>query len=165
MRVSTLKSPGRLTNAIRLRQEVCNAISAVEVRGAHGNADPSQSDLVGFLQDAEFRASQARRTAAPVPKATPFSYQGAAKGVIVEFPVALNPRLVPAAAQFVIAGKTIQGGVVSGNRLILCVNSNVAAGFTVAYTDLGSGDRLQDLSGNFVASFSLTGGVLRTTLD
>ena len=165
MRVSTLKSPGRLTNAIRLRQEVCNAISAVEVRGAHGNAEPTQASLVAFLQDAEFRASSAKRVSAPVPNPTPFTYQGAAKGLIVEFPVALNPRLVPAAAQFVVAGKTLQGGVVSGNRLILCVNSNLTAGFTIVYTDPGTGDRLQDLSGNIVASFSLSGGVVRTTLD
>jgi hypothetical protein len=99
MQAKTLKQPGKFASAERLRREVANAISIVEVAKAHG-AVGQGALLSDFLHDA---AAKTPNAVAPVVSATQF---------VLNSGVKINGVAITGTGNF--ATPTIVGGVITG---------------------------------------------------
>ena len=162
MRVNDLPSAGLLSNGTRLRIEASKAISSVQINaGIAANAGKSSS--AKQLQDFFTFCANTMTTFLDVvvPTVTARSIApSAASELVITCSEGLDKTHVPAVGSFVIAGvvRTVTKVVIDGPFVRLTVNAPFVAGaVTVAYTQPGTvADRLQDASGNQVASFTAT---------
>lgn len=160
MRVETLPSPGLLSNGIRIRIEAAKAISAVEINaGYSGGTSPAAKPLSDFFDACKTALSTLLDVVVPTVAARSIA-PSAATRLTITHSEGLNPANVPDAGDFAIAGqvKTVQKVTIDGPFVHLDVATPFVAGaVTVAYTQSGTAaKRLQDLSGNLVASYAAT---------
>lgn len=162
MKVNDLPSAGLLSNGTRIRIEAAKAISSVQINAAitaNGGKASSAKQLQDFFT---FCANQLTTFLdVVVPTVVARSIAPSAPSVLtITHSEGLDKAHVPLAANFVIAGqaKTITKIVIDGPFVHLHVNTPFTnAAVTVAYTQDGNvNNRLQDISGNQVASFTAT---------
>jgi hypothetical protein len=157
MRVDTLPSPGRLSMGINIRTIMAKAISALELQATYTGKATEAAQFDTFLVAS--RAAIAAFIDVVAPTAIAYFIKSAeASKVYVQLSEGVDPKFVPPASAFVIAGtaKVVSKVEVDGPFLILTVtvpfvNGNAA---TVAYTQPGGIGNARDLSGNLLASFT-----------
>lgn len=159
MRVETLPSPGLLSNGIRIRIEAAKAISAVEINAgipANGGKSSTAKPLSDFFDACKTALSTFLDVTAPTVVARSIA-PSAPKRLTISLSEGLSRKFVPAVGDFAIAGqvKAVQKVTIDGPFVHLDVATDFVAGaVTVAYTQ--GTNKLQDESGNLVASFAAT---------
>lgn len=169
MRVETLPSPGLLSNGIRIRIEAAKAISAVEINagipanaGKASNAfqlkaffDACSAAIAGFV-DVVVPTVVTRIISASFPKR-----------ITITFSEGLDAEYVPDLTNFVVTGqvRTVDKVTIDGPSVHVDVTAAFVAGaVNIAYTQSATtSKRLQDASGNQVASFTaaaVTNGIV-----
>ena len=162
MRVSTLPSPGLLSNGIRIRIEAAKAISAVEINagipvnaGKSSNAKP----LSDFFTACVAALSTFLDVTTPTISARSIT-ESLRTRIVLTYSEGLDKGHVPDVTDFAIAGqvKPVTKVTIDGPFVYLDVGSAFVAGaVTVAYTQSGTAaKRLQDAAGNQAASFTAT---------
>jgi hypothetical protein len=162
MRVSTLPSPGLLSNGIRIRIEAAKAISAVEINaGIPANSGKSKTakPLADFFTACIAAISGLYDVVAPTiatRSATPTN----TKRITLTYNEGLNKANVPDKTDFVVTGqvRTVDKVTIDGPFVHVDVTVALAAGaVSIAYTQSATAaKRLQDASGNQAASFTAT---------
>ncbi len=160
MRVDTLPSPGLLSMGINLRTTAAKAISSVEINaGLSVNAGKSSSakPLGDFFTACIAAISDMYDVVVPTPSARNVLDAMPSK-LFILFSEELDKKYVPLTTDFAIAGvtKVISKVEIDGPYVVLTVtvpwvNGDVS---TVAYTAGAAGNKLRDLSGNLVATFT-----------
>lgn len=157
MRINELKYPGRLSNGIRLRVEAMNAINAVDRAAiASAGANDKAVALGQFFEDCANKARSVK-TLSAVPVAA-YAYNARKTSVIIEFNRNLSTADFPAAGIVFTPAKTVSNFAITGNKVVITITANVAAGFQVDYTQQGDG--FKDTSANFVPTFSIVGSLV-----
>lgn len=159
MRIENLPSPGMLSNGIALQQHAMKAISAVEILAGLGSGKSSAAKpLSDFFTACVTALSTFLDVTAPTVVSRAIDTQSKPDCLRIRCSEMLDPKFVPDASAFVIAGvaKTVTKVVVDGPDIFLKVSVPWAAGnvSTVAYTQPGATSNLRDLSGNLLASFT-----------
>jgi hypothetical protein len=162
MRVNDIPSAGLLSNGTRIRIEASKAISSVQINAAlAANAGKSRSakQLQDFFTFCANSLTTFLDVVAPTVVARSIA-PSAPSELVITASEGLSKANVPDVTDFVIAGqtKTVTKCVIDGPFARLTVNSPFIAGaVTVAYTQSATvSKRLQDASGNQVASFTAT---------
>lgn len=155
MRVETLPTPGMLSMGIRLRTEASKAISSVEIfAGRNGGTSGAATQLHAFFTACATAIASLRDLVAP----TVVSRTGTTgvNRVVITTSEALDPRIIPPLTAFVTSPvRTITDISIDGLKInvdydgVALVNAN-----TIAYTQPGTANKLQDLGGNLLASFT-----------
>jgi len=160
MRVDSLPSPGLLSNGIRLRIEASRAISAVEINaGIPVNAGKSSSAKIldDFLVACRTAIATFIDTVAPTVTSRVIR-NSEADQIYIAHSEGISPAFLPQPSAFVISGqtRTISKVEVDGPFVILTVTVPFVPGaVNVAYTQPGTAaERLRDLSGNLLASYT-----------
>lgn len=158
MRIENLPSPGQLSNGIRLRTETAKAISHIETQaGFTAGKTTYAKALDDFFVAARAAISTFIDATVPtvVSRAIPASF---ANQVRILHSEGLDPAYLPLPAAFVIAGvsKVVSKVEIDGPYVILTVTVPFVTGnvSTVAYTQGAAAERLRDLSGNLLASYT-----------
>lgn len=162
MRVETLPSPGLLSNGIRIRVEAAKAISAVEINAgiaANGGKSSTAKPLSDFFTACAAALSTLLDVTAPTVTARSIAPSNT-KRITITLSEGLSGKFVPAVGDFAIAGqvKAVTKVTIDGPFVYLDVATAFVAGaVTLAYTqNVAVAKRLQDESGNQVASFTAT---------
>jgi hypothetical protein len=162
MRVNDLPSAGILSNGTRLRIEASKAISSVQINaGIAANAGKAKSakQLQDFFTFCANTLTTFLDVVVPTIVARSIAPSSASE-LVITASEGLSKANVPDVTDFVVAGqvKTVTKCVIDGPFVRLTVNSPFVAGaVTVAYTQsVTVSKRLQDASGNQVASFTAT---------
>ena len=155
MRLETLPTPGMLSMGISLRTEASKAISAVEIfAGRNGGTSGAATQLHTFFTACATAIAALRDLTAP----TVSSRTGATgiNRVTITTSEPLDPRIIPPFTSFVTAPvRTITNVTIVGNTILVdydgvaLVNTN-----TIAYTQPGGLNKLQDAGGNLLATFA-----------
>lgn len=158
MRIETLPSPGLLSNGIRLRTEAAKAISAIEIQATFGSGKATYAKaLSDFFTACAASISTFLDVTVPtvLTRAIDKSF---ANQLRIRHSEGLDPGFVPLPAAFTVAGvaKTVSKVQMDGPDVILTVTVPFVTGnaATVAYTQGAAAERLRDLSGNLVASYT-----------
>lgn len=162
MRVDKLPSAGLLSNGTRIRIEAAKAISAVEVNaGIAANAGKSSNakGLSDFFTACAAAVSTFIETVVPVIASRSIAASNPSR-IVLTYGEGLDKTHVPDTTDFVIAGqvRTVTKVTIDGPFVYLDVSAPFITGaVTVAYTQsVTASKRLQDISGNFAASFTAT---------
>lgn len=168
MRVATLPSPGLLSNGIRIRIEAAKAISAVEINaGIPANGGKARN---AFALKAFFDACSAAISSfvdVTVPSVVSLAIAPSnTRRITITASEGLSKANVPDATDFVVTGqvRTVARVTVDGPFVHVDVTAPFTSGaVSVAYTQSATASkRLQDSSGNLVASFTaaaITNGI------
>lgn len=160
MKYTDLPYPGSMHGGIHLRREAAKAIHAVErAANASGgmNATSTAQTLGNFFEAAASLARSVKGDSVGPRLRRIYCYAEQKSSIILEFDRELDPRKVPASGLVFAPAKTLTGASIIGNKMIVMVSTNVAAGYTVAYTQPGSAD-IQDKGGVKAANFTATAG-------
>ena len=168
MRVETLPSPGLLSNGIRIRIEAAKAISAVEINAgipANGGKSSTAAALSQFFTACAGALASFLETVLPTVAARSIA-PSAPKRLTLTMSEGMDPKFVPAATVFAVAGQalTISKVTIDGPFVHLDMTTAFVASpaVTVAYTQNGT-NNLRDLSGNLLANFTaaaVTNGIV-----
>jgi hypothetical protein len=155
MRVETLPSPGILSMGIRLRTEASKAISATEIFASrNGGTSGAATQLHTFFTACATAIASLRDLVAPT-----VSSRTAVTGDLffkITTNEALDPRIIPDLTSMVTAPvRTITKIEIKGfDVLVTYSGASLTNGNTVAYTQPSGANKLQDLGGNLLASFT-----------
>jgi hypothetical protein len=155
MRITDLPSPGRVARGIRMRTDLVQAISSIQIasKSSAGAKVAAAKDLTTCLNAAVSALSGYIDAVVPT-VATRSTVAGNAKQVKVTFSEGLRPDVVPSASAFTFSpAKTITGLQIDGKVLTITVSADVTTGATLAYAQPAV-NRLQDPSGNVVATWT-----------
>ena len=162
MRVSTLPSPGLLSNGIRIRIEAAKAISAVEINAGipvNGGKSKSATNLKAFFDACSAAIAGFVDIVLPV-RSTAIIAASNSKRIVLTYTEGLDKKHVPPVTAFAITGqvKAVTKVTIDGPFVYLDVATAFVAGsVSVAYTQpVAVDDRLQDESGNLAVSFTAT---------
>ena len=155
MRVETLPSPGMLSQGIRLRTHAASAISSVEIfAGRNGGTSGAATQLHAFFTACATAIAALRDVA--VPTVTTRTGTTGVNRVTITTSEALDPRIIPPFTSFVtVPARVINNVTIDGFKVhvdydgVALVNTN-----TIAYTQPGTANKLQDLGGNLLATFA-----------
>lgn len=155
MRLETLPSPGMLSMGIRLRTEASKAISSVEIfAGRNGGTSGAATQLHVFFTACATAIAALRDLAAP----TVVSRTGATgvSRVTITTNEALDPRIIPPLTSFVTApARTITNITIDGFKVHVDYDgAALVSTNTIAYTQPGGLNKLQDAGGNLLATFA-----------
>lgn len=153
MKLTSLLSPGMLSNAGRLRIEAATALSRAQLTSLSQASGKSKAakDLQNFFTDCASRLASYVESAVPTVISR---VRTSATVVTVTFSevLAAGEKNTPSASAFTVSGATVTSVAVSGTTVVL-TGTGFLAGQTVAYTAPATG-KLIDLVGNAVANFS-----------
>ena len=155
MRIESLLTPGQLSMGIRLRTEAAKAISAVEIFAAKaGGTSGSATVLYNFFTDCATKLATLRDTVAPTVSTRTQPTGGNTITLTMSEP--LDARIIPDLTSFVTAPvRTITGVAIDGTKVLVTYSGvSLANGNTIAYTQPGGANKLQDSGGNLVATFA-----------
>lgn len=156
MKYTDLPSPGQIHGGIHLRREAAKAIHAVE-RAANAtggsNGTSGSYSLGAFFEAAADLAYGVKSGAGGPVLRRVFAISEQKTAVVFEFDRKLDPRKVPATGFVFTPARTLAGATIQGNRLTICLTTNVAAASTVAYTQPGT-NNLQSWDGNLLPNFT-----------
>lgn len=155
MRVETLLSPGMLSMGIRLQSEASKAISSVEIFAARaGGTSGSATKLHAFFTDCASKIASLRDLTAPTVSTRTQPTGGLTVTLTTSEP--LDPRIIPPTTSFVTNPvRTIEKVKIDGNKLLVTYSgASLANTNTIAYTQPGGANKLQDLGGNLLATFA-----------
>ena len=155
MRVETLPSPGILSRGIRLRTEASSAISSVEIFASrNGGTSGAATQLHAFFTACATAIAALRDLV--VPTVTTRTGTTGVNRVVITTSEALDPRIIPPLTSFVtVPARNILAISIDGLKVnvdydgVALVNAN-----TIAYTQPGTANKLQDLGGNLLATFA-----------
>lgn len=161
MRIETLKSPGVLSNAYRLRVEAQKAISQVEIfTGAIGGAANSSATLLNaFFTDCATKALVGTAADAAAPTLVSQTQTFTEKVIVLTYNEPLD-SVVPPASAFAITDpvRTVTGVEVVGSTVRITYSGDLLVTLDaplIAYTQ-PTFNQLRDQSGNLAASFIAT---------
>lgn len=156
MRIENLLSPGLLSNAIELRSAACRAISNIEVTAGRtpGGLTSGANSLHAFFTDCASKIAALRDVTAPTVSSR--TQAVGANTVVITTSEPLDPRILPDLTSFVTAPvRTITGVEIVGTQVrVTYSGASLANGNTIAYTQPSGANKLQDPSGNLLASFT-----------
>lgn len=154
MRVETLPTPGMLSMGIRLRTEASKAISSVEIfAGRNGGTSGAATQLHAFFTACATAIASLRDLVAPTVASR--TQPTGVNLVTITTSEPLDPRIIPPTTSFVTAPvRTITSVVIDGLKVQVAYDgAALANGNTIAYTQPGGLNKLQDAGGNLLASF------------
>ena len=155
MRIENLLSPGLLSNAIDLRSAACRAISNIEVTAGRtpGGLTSGANALHAFFTDCATKVASLRDVTAPTVASRTQATGANTFKITTSEP--LDPRIIPPTTAFVTSpARTITGVEIVGlDVLVTYTGASLTNGNTVAYTQPSGANKLQDPSGNLLASF------------
>lgn len=157
MRLETLPSPGMLSMGIRLQTEAAKAISSVEIFAArNGGTSGSATKLHTFFTACATAIAALRDLTAPT--VTARTQPVGAFVVTLDTSEPLDPRIIPPTTSFVTAPvRTITAVEIVGSAVkVTYEGASLANGNTIAYTQPGGLNKLQDAGGTLLASFAAT---------
>lgn len=155
MRLETLPSPGMLSMGIRLQTEAAKAISSVEIFASrNGGTSGSATQLHTFFTACATAIAALRDLA--VPTVTARNQTTGVQLVRLTTSEPLDPRIIPPLTSFVTApARTITGIEIVGNQVrVSYTGTALLNSETIAYTQPGGLNKLQDAGGNLLASFT-----------
>lgn len=156
MRLENLPSPGLLPNAIDLRSAAARAISNVEVTAARtpGGLTSGANGLHTFFTACAAAVAALRDITAPT--VTARNQATGANVIRLTTSEGLDPRIIPNLTSFVTApARTITDVVINGTVIeVTYTGASLVNGNTIAYTQPAGANKLQDLGGNLLASFT-----------
>lgn len=159
MRVSTLPSPGLLSNGIRIRIEAAKAISAVEINAgipANGGKSSTAKQLSAFFTACSDAIATYIDTTVPTLVSAVITAALPTR-IVLTFNDDLDGNYVPATGDFAITEqvKTVATVTVSGTKVYLdFATAFVAGAASFAYTQ--GTNKLQDTDANLVANITAT---------
>lgn len=154
MKLTSLISPGMLSNAGRLRIEVATALSRAQLTsmGQAGGKSKAAKDLQNFLNAAAGLLAPYVESTAPTVVSRVRTSATVATVTFSEV-LAAGENNTPAASAFTLTGgATITSVRVAGSTIVI-EGTGITAGQTLAYT-APTKNKLTDISGNAVANFS-----------
>lgn len=155
MRLETLPSPGMLSMGTRLQSAAAQAISSVEIFAARSGTATSgaATQLHVFFTACATAVAALRDLVAPT--VTARNQTTGVNQVRITTSEPLNDHIIPPLTSFVTAPvRNITAVEIVGN-LVLVSYDGVALtnGNTIAYTQPGGANKLQDAGGNLLATF------------
>jgi len=155
MKLTSLISPGMLSNAGRLRIEAATALSRAQLTSlsSPGGKSKAAKDLKNFFDAMSGLLATYVESTVPTVVSRVRTSSTVATITFSEV-LAAGDKNIPSAAAFALTGgATITSVRVSGSTVIL-EGTGIAATQTLTYTQPTTGAKLTDLSGNAVATFS-----------
>lgn len=156
MRIETLPSPGMLSMGIRLQSAAAQAISSVEIFAARSGTatSPQATKLHAFFTACATAIASLRDLVLPTVSSR--TQPTGVNRVTITTSEGLDPRIIPPLTSFVtVPARTITAIEIVGNTILIdydgvaLVNAN-----TIAYTQPGGANKLQDPGGNLLATFA-----------
>ena len=155
MKLTSLISPGMLSNAGRLRIEAATALSRAQLTSLNspGGKSKAAKDLKNFFDAMSGLLATYVDSAVPTVVSRVRTSSTIATITFSEV-LAAGDKNIPSASAFSLTGgATITSVRVSGATVVL-EGTGIAAAQTLTYTKPTTGAKLTDLSGNEVATFS-----------
>ena len=155
MRIDTLLSPGRLTNAFDLRKEACKAISQVEIQAGYTDgAVVKANELQAFFQDCADLLDDYVDTDTPDVSTR---VRTAANTAVITFDKDLDPSTsVPLTSVVFTPSRTVTAIVVADDTMTITA-TGVIVGDTITYTPPTGADAdkgVKDTVGNLAETFT-----------